>query len=98
MVTPAQLATMLVDWTDPQKAVYVPEFVPACISDLIPRAVANGMRESAADDALHIDLANDIVKTLFKQDMTSECSLRQHCDALIVLWWQRRTRKRFVSS
>ncbi|OCH93098.1 hypothetical protein OBBRIDRAFT_725376 [Obba rivulosa] len=56
MVTPAQLAAMLVDWTDPQKAA----------------AVAKGMRESTADDALHVDLAIDIVKALFSQKMDKD--------------------------
>ncbi|EMD37496.1 hypothetical protein CERSUDRAFT_154154 [Gelatoporia subvermispora B] len=56
LVSPAQLAAILVDWTDPQKAA----------------AVAKGMRESTADDALHVDLAVDIIKALFNQKMDKD--------------------------
>ncbi|KAH7887136.1 nuclear condensing complex subunit [Phlebopus sp. FC_14] len=52
MVSPAQIAGMFVEWTDPQKAIEV--------------------QGQVIDDAVHIDLASDIVKALFKDSLEKE--------------------------
>ncbi|KAF9648455.1 ARM repeat-containing protein [Thelephora ganbajun] len=56
MVNPLQLASMLVDWMDPEKTVYVPSEVP-------------GRKK---DDNVHVDLAADVVKALFDDNLTRE--------------------------
>ncbi|KAJ3556048.1 hypothetical protein NM688_g2240 [Phlebia brevispora] len=53
MISPAQTGLMVVDWTDPQKAAAIAQKVPGYV----------------ADDAIHVDLATDIVKTLFNDDL-----------------------------
>ncbi|KAI0363430.1 ARM repeat-containing protein [Pilatotrama ljubarskyi] len=56
MVTPAQVALMFVDWTDPTRAA----------------AAAKGLRKDAEKDPIHLDLATDIVKALFSVDYDKE--------------------------
>ncbi|KAL4079677.1 nuclear condensing complex subunit [Scleroderma citrinum] len=52
MVSPAQIAGMFVDWTDPQKVFDV--------------------QGQKVDDDTHVDLAVDIMKVLFKDDLQKE--------------------------
>ncbi|OAX38286.1 hypothetical protein K503DRAFT_718426 [Rhizopogon vinicolor AM-OR11-026] len=52
MVSPAQMAAMFVDWTDPQKAIEV--------------------QNQPTDETIHIDLASDIARALFNDDMIKE--------------------------
>ncbi|KAI0777818.1 nuclear condensing complex subunit [Trametes elegans] len=56
MVTPAQVALMFVDWTDPIRA----------------KEAAKGLRKDADKDPIHLDFAIDIVKALFSADYDSE--------------------------
>ncbi|KAI0674717.1 nuclear condensing complex subunit [Trametes maxima] len=52
MVTPAQVALMFVDWTDPVRA----------------EEAAKGLRKGSAKDPIHLNLAADVVKALFSVD------------------------------
>ncbi|KAI0360255.1 ARM repeat-containing protein [Trametes cingulata] len=56
MVTPAQVALMFVDWTDPTRAA----------------AAAKGLRKDSEKDPIHLDLATDIVRALFSVDYDKE--------------------------
>ncbi|KAI0696847.1 nuclear condensing complex subunit [Cytidiella melzeri] len=56
MISPAQASLMIVDWTDPQKA----------------QAIAQNIHGHAVDESVHIDLANDIVKALFNDELEKE--------------------------
>ncbi|KAI0824958.1 nuclear condensing complex subunit [Trametes gibbosa] len=56
MVTPAQVALMFVDWTDPLRAA----------------EAAKGLRKDSEKDPIHIDLATDVVKALFSVDYDKE--------------------------
>ncbi|PCH39141.1 hypothetical protein WOLCODRAFT_110578 [Wolfiporia cocos MD-104 SS10] len=51
-ITPAHVAMMFVDWTDPQKA-----------------AAVTKVARTAEDDAIHLDLAADIIRALFSHEM-----------------------------
>ena len=67
MVSPLQLASMLVDWMDPDKAVYVES------SLLLWAPVQSFNREVPGrkkDDSVHIDLAADIIKALFDDKLS----------------------------
>lgn len=55
-VSPAQVALMFVDWTDPQKVVNV----------------GDPSREHTGANAIHVDMASDIVKALFNENMTKD--------------------------
>jgi condensin complex subunit 3 len=59
-VSPAQLALMFVDWTDPQKAVCV-IFLPARLASCLQR-VTRAVQDQDADPMIHFDLAHDIAK------------------------------------
>ncbi|KAL1941783.1 hypothetical protein VTO73DRAFT_6783 [Trametes versicolor] len=56
MVTPAQVALMFVDWTDPIRAA----------------DAAKGLRKDSEKDPIHLDLATDVVKALFSVDYDKE--------------------------
>ncbi|OSD02558.1 hypothetical protein PYCCODRAFT_1367188 [Trametes coccinea BRFM310] len=56
MVTPAQVALMFVDWTDPMRA----------------GTAAKGLRKDSEKDPIHLELATDIVKALFSVDYDKE--------------------------
>ncbi|OSD02561.1 hypothetical protein PYCCODRAFT_320509 [Trametes coccinea BRFM310] len=56
MVTPAQVALMFVDWTDPMRA----------------STAAKGLRKDSEKDPIHLELATDIVKALFSVDYDKE--------------------------
>ncbi|GJE85117.1 condensin complex subunit 3 [Phanerochaete sordida] len=56
MISPAQACLMIVDWTDPQKAVAATQQVP-------------GLK---ADESVHVDLASDIIKALFNEDLDKD--------------------------
>ncbi|KAI0747199.1 nuclear condensing complex subunit [Daedaleopsis nitida] len=56
MVTPAQVALMFVDWTDPIRAKWA-------VKDL---------RQDAEKDPIHMDLATDVVRALFSADYEKE--------------------------
>ncbi|CAL1698734.1 unnamed protein product [Somion occarium] len=56
LISPAQVGLLFADWTDPQKATVVAKGVPG--------------RE--VDESIHIDLATDIVKELFDDDMRKD--------------------------
>ena len=66
MVNPLQLASMVVDWMDPEKTVYAPS---SYVSDdpfiFFTREVPGRKK----DDSVHIDLAADIVKALFDDNL-----------------------------
>jgi len=69
MVTPAQVGAIFVDWTDPQKAMYVIWYPNSsrCSSSNLDRDIHG----QPADDMIHVDLASDIVKALYNQEMSS---------------------------
>ncbi|KAI9061537.1 ARM repeat-containing protein [Trametes sanguinea] len=56
MVTPAQVALMFADWTDPMRAA----------------SAAKGLRKDSEKDPIHLELATDIVKALFSVDYDKE--------------------------
>ncbi|KAI0634669.1 nuclear condensing complex subunit [Trametes polyzona] len=56
MVTPAQVALMFADWTNPLHA----------------REAARGLRKDCEKDPIHIELATDVVKALFSADYDKE--------------------------
>ncbi|KAI0073109.1 ARM repeat-containing protein [Panus rudis PR-1116 ss-1] len=56
MITPAQAGLVFVDWTDPQKAAAVAKDVPG----------------RTIDETLHMDMAHDIIKALFSDDMIKD--------------------------
>jgi condensin complex subunit 3 len=69
MVTPAQVGAIFVDWTDPQKAMSV-----TCHSNDLKQILTGFVRDihgQPADETIHVDLASDIVKALYNQDMSS---------------------------
>ena len=72
MVAPAQIGLMLVDWTDPSKAVYV--LTKACSRNTL---FTSNLEYSKADgrptdESIHVDVAIDIVRALFDKEMTSK--------------------------
>ena len=67
MVNPFQIASMLVDWMDPEKTVYV---LPSYVSDIPAHFLTSEVAGRKKDDAVHIDLAADIVKALFDENLT----------------------------
>ncbi|TCD67325.1 hypothetical protein EIP91_000246 [Steccherinum ochraceum] len=56
IITLLQAGLMFVDWTDPQKASVIVKQVPG----------------QEIDESIHIDLANDIIKTLFSDELTKD--------------------------
>ncbi|KAJ8457735.1 hypothetical protein ONZ51_g11351 [Trametes cubensis] len=56
MVTPAQVALMFVDWTDPIRA----------------GDAAKGLRKECEKDPVHLDLATDVIKALFSTEYDKE--------------------------
>ncbi|KAH8101082.1 nuclear condensing complex subunit [Cristinia sonorae] len=54
VITPLQAGLMFVDWTDPMRASVVAKKIPG----------------QEVDESIHIDLASDITKTLFRDDLT----------------------------
>ncbi|KAH9887359.1 nuclear condensing complex subunit, partial [Cubamyces lactineus] len=56
MVTPAQVALMFVDWTDPIRA----------------GDAAKGLRKDCEKDPVHLDLATDVIKALFSTEYDKE--------------------------
>lgn len=73
MVNPLQAGTLLVDWTDPQKSMYVLAFKTSCI--LYTENLDQCCRDvygRQTDEIIHFDLAVDIVKALFNKELDSK--------------------------
>jgi hypothetical protein len=68
MVSPSQMALLMVDWTDPQKAMY--EFIPRLFKEADVRA--SEIRGSHIDETVHIELASSILESLLSQEMEGE--------------------------
>ncbi|PSR90834.1 hypothetical protein PHLCEN_2v4803 [Hermanssonia centrifuga] len=56
MISPAQASLMFVDWTDPQKSAAVAAKVPGHV----------------VDESIHVDLASNIIKALFNDELEKD--------------------------
>ena len=68
-ISPMQVAMMLVDWTDPQKAVYVVYGAQKTPTKIFAHRPVNGR---PTDDNVHVELASNIVKALFDDKIDSK--------------------------
>lgn len=71
MVHPLQVSSLLVDWMDPQKAMYV---LPSHIRQtfVLSWSTLSEIRGESADKNIHVDLSVDIIKALLEKDRDSK--------------------------
>lgn len=70
MIPPSQISLLLADWTDPRNAVYgVLCFVDCTWLTVFYRE----MPGQVVDKVVHVDLAVDVIKVLFKHETSSKC-------------------------
>lgn len=71
MLTPARVGLIFLDWTDPNKIPWVS--FQWYLQFGVWRFDDSDDHKNPGEDAIHVDLATDIVKALFKDDMDSMC-------------------------
>jgi hypothetical protein len=65
MISPLMFSSMLVDWTDPQQAMYV--LFSSRVSCLL-KDVCSDVPGRELDDTIHLDLATLVIKEILKSD------------------------------
>lgn len=71
MVTPLQIGLQLIDWTDPQKAMYATRFIPSYLLHLLTLPVYSQSDSVSPDESIQFDIACEMTRLLYVEGQSA---------------------------